>query len=166
MNSCETAPAEVTPGCHDHASNAQDHAPDRALQSDSTHSLSDMKKFVNPAEHVVHQYRARRLGCHFASLAHCHADGGGDHRRRVVDSFTDVHGWVACRLLADNGDPHYQSKRTVTRLAEDAGLIPATAQGHWWFYTANFVKPDSGSCFVNAKNGGCGHQPQGASPQV
>ncbi len=38
------------------------------------------------------------------------------------------------------GDPHYQSRGTVTRLAERADLDPLRVQGHWWFYTANFRK--------------------------
>jgi len=39
------------------------------------------------------------------------------------------------------GDPHYQSRSTVRRLAAEAGLLPASDEGRWWFYTANFVKP-------------------------
>jgi ubiquinone/menaquinone biosynthesis C-methylase UbiE len=39
------------------------------------------------------------------------------------------------------GDPHYQSRSTVSRLAEHAGFLPESVLGHWWFYTANFLKP-------------------------
>ena len=39
------------------------------------------------------------------------------------------------------GDPHYQSRSTVRRLAEEAGFELQTIHGHWWFFTANFVKP-------------------------
>lgn len=39
------------------------------------------------------------------------------------------------------GDPHYQSRSTVKRLAEQAGFQLQSIAGHWWFYTANFVKP-------------------------
>ena len=39
------------------------------------------------------------------------------------------------------GDPHYQSRSTVKRLAEDAGFRPQSIDGRWWFFTANFVKP-------------------------
>jgi predicted methyltransferase len=39
------------------------------------------------------------------------------------------------------GDPHYQSQTTVIRLASEAGFQPASIHGHWWFFTANFVKP-------------------------
>jgi ubiquinone/menaquinone biosynthesis C-methylase UbiE len=38
-------------------------------------------------------------------------------------------------------DPHYQSRSTVKRLAETAGFQLRSIEGHWWFYTANFVKP-------------------------
>lgn len=38
------------------------------------------------------------------------------------------------------GDPHYQSRSTVKRLAEDAGFRFQAIHGHWWFFTANFVK--------------------------
>jgi ubiquinone/menaquinone biosynthesis C-methylase UbiE len=38
------------------------------------------------------------------------------------------------------GDPHYQSRSTVKRLAEEAGFHPQSIQGGWWFFTANFVK--------------------------
>jgi ubiquinone/menaquinone biosynthesis C-methylase UbiE len=39
------------------------------------------------------------------------------------------------------GDPHYQSRATVRRLAEAAGFCPRTVQGSFWFFTADFVKP-------------------------
>jgi ubiquinone/menaquinone biosynthesis C-methylase UbiE len=39
------------------------------------------------------------------------------------------------------GDPHYQSRATVQRLAAAAGFRPQSVQGGWWTYTANFVKP-------------------------
>lgn len=39
------------------------------------------------------------------------------------------------------GDPHYQSQSTVQRLAEEVGFELREIHGHWWFYTANFVKP-------------------------
>ena len=39
------------------------------------------------------------------------------------------------------GDPHYQSRRTVRRLAEQAGFRFQSVQGRWWFYTANFTRP-------------------------
>jgi len=38
-------------------------------------------------------------------------------------------------------DPHYQSRSTVTRLAELAGFRLQSIQGGWWLFTANFVKP-------------------------
>jgi ubiquinone/menaquinone biosynthesis C-methylase UbiE len=39
------------------------------------------------------------------------------------------------------GDPHYQSRSTVKRLAEEAGFRLQAVQGGWWFFTANLVKP-------------------------
>jgi ubiquinone/menaquinone biosynthesis C-methylase UbiE len=39
------------------------------------------------------------------------------------------------------GDPHYQSRSTVQRLAEEAGFRLQSIQGGWWFFTANFTKP-------------------------
>jgi ubiquinone/menaquinone biosynthesis C-methylase UbiE len=39
------------------------------------------------------------------------------------------------------GDPHYQSRSTVRRLAEAAGFQPRAVYGAWWRFTADFVKP-------------------------
>lgn len=39
------------------------------------------------------------------------------------------------------GDPHYQSRSVVQRLAEEAGFQLKSIQGGWWTFTANFVKP-------------------------
>ena len=41
------------------------------------------------------------------------------------------------------GDPHYQSRAAVTRLAEKAGFQLESVHGRWWFFTADFVKPNS-----------------------
>src|SRR5262249_19717599 len=38
------------------------------------------------------------------------------------------------------GDPHYQSRSAVRRLAEAVGFRPQRVQGGLWFYTASFVK--------------------------
>jgi ubiquinone/menaquinone biosynthesis C-methylase UbiE len=37
-------------------------------------------------------------------------------------------------------DPHYQSRSTVKRLAEDAGFRLESVEGGWGLFTANFVK--------------------------
>lgn len=37
-------------------------------------------------------------------------------------------------------DPHYQTRSTVQRLAEEAGFQFASLQGRWYFFTATFVK--------------------------
>ncbi|MCL5950917.1 MAG: class I SAM-dependent methyltransferase [Chloroflexi bacterium] len=42
-------------------------------------------------------------------------------------------------------DPHYQSRAAVKRLAEAAGFRPQATHGHWYFFTANFVKADGRS---------------------
>lgn len=39
------------------------------------------------------------------------------------------------------GDPHYQTRRTVERLARQVGFRPITVSGNWRMYTANFEKP-------------------------
>jgi ubiquinone/menaquinone biosynthesis C-methylase UbiE len=39
------------------------------------------------------------------------------------------------------GDPHYQSRSTVRRLAEAAGFRPRSVYGNWLRFTADFVKP-------------------------
>jgi ubiquinone/menaquinone biosynthesis C-methylase UbiE len=39
------------------------------------------------------------------------------------------------------GDPHYQSRSVVRRLAEAVGFRFQSIQGRWWFYTARFLKP-------------------------
>ena len=39
------------------------------------------------------------------------------------------------------GDPHYQSRTTVKRLAGVAGFEFASIEGPIWFYTATFRKP-------------------------
>lgn len=37
-------------------------------------------------------------------------------------------------------DPHFQSSRTVRRLAEEAGFRLREIRGRWYFFTANFAK--------------------------
>ena len=39
------------------------------------------------------------------------------------------------------GDPHYQSRSTVRRLAKAAGFRPRASYGNWLRFTADFVKP-------------------------
>jgi ubiquinone/menaquinone biosynthesis C-methylase UbiE len=39
------------------------------------------------------------------------------------------------------GDPHYQSRSTVERLAREAGFEPEEMLGGWFLFTANFRKP-------------------------
>jgi predicted methyltransferase len=39
-------------------------------------------------------------------------------------------------------DPHYQSRRTVRRLAEAAGFRVVEVLGSWRAFTANLARPD------------------------
>jgi ubiquinone/menaquinone biosynthesis C-methylase UbiE len=39
------------------------------------------------------------------------------------------------------GDPHYQSRTVVKRLAEGVGFRLPSVQGGWWLFTATSVKP-------------------------
>jgi predicted methyltransferase len=39
------------------------------------------------------------------------------------------------------GDPHYQSRSVVERLAVEAGFRLQSFRGGWWLFTADFVKP-------------------------
>lgn len=39
-------------------------------------------------------------------------------------------------------DPHYQPRTTVRRLVEEAGFYLKEMFGPWYFFTANFVKPE------------------------
>ncbi len=39
------------------------------------------------------------------------------------------------------GDPHYQTRAVVRRLAEEVGFRFESVEGGWWLYTAQFVKP-------------------------
>lgn len=39
------------------------------------------------------------------------------------------------------GDPHYQFRGKVEALAAEVGFRQPVSEGHWWFYTARFLKP-------------------------
>jgi ubiquinone/menaquinone biosynthesis C-methylase UbiE len=39
------------------------------------------------------------------------------------------------------GDPHYQSRSVVERLAVGAGFRLQSVRGGWWLFTADFIKP-------------------------
>jgi ubiquinone/menaquinone biosynthesis C-methylase UbiE len=60
-----------------------------------------------------------------AALRHCHRalkPGGLFHNTEII------------------GDPHYQSRGEVVRLAESIGFRFQKLQGPWWHYTATFRK--------------------------
>lgn len=42
------------------------------------------------------------------------------------------------------GDPHYQSRSLVRRLAERAGFQLRSVRGGWWLFTADFLKTTPG----------------------
>ncbi len=42
------------------------------------------------------------------------------------------------------GDPHYQRRSVVRRLAEGVGFRLRSVRGGWWLFTAEFVKPVGG----------------------
>jgi SAM-dependent methyltransferase len=39
------------------------------------------------------------------------------------------------------GDPHYQARSVVQRLAEGVGFRFQSIRGGWWLFTADFIKP-------------------------
>jgi ubiquinone/menaquinone biosynthesis C-methylase UbiE len=39
------------------------------------------------------------------------------------------------------GDPHYQARGVVSKLAEGVGFRLQSIEGGWWLYTAQFKKP-------------------------
>ena len=57
-------------------------------------------------------------------------------------------------------DPHYQSRRTVRRLAEAVGFRPCRHYGNWLAFTTQFVKP-TGIGGTEGGNVGGGEQPYG-----
>jgi ubiquinone/menaquinone biosynthesis C-methylase UbiE len=43
------------------------------------------------------------------------------------------------------GDPHYQARSVLARLAREAGFQPRSVRGGWWLFTADFIKPFTGA---------------------
>ena len=39
------------------------------------------------------------------------------------------------------GDPHYQFRSKLKRMAAEAGFRLKSIEGGWWIYTASFIKP-------------------------
>ena len=61
----------------------------------------------------------------------------------LAESYRALKGGGILSVTEIFGDPHYQSRSTVRRLAVDAGFRLESIDGHWWFYTATFVKPEA-----------------------
>jgi ubiquinone/menaquinone biosynthesis C-methylase UbiE len=72
----------------------------------------------------------------------CTALGEVPDRAAVLNrSFCALKSGGVLSITEKFGDPHYQSRSTVKRLAAEAGFQLQSIQGGWWFFTANFVKP-------------------------
>ena len=63
-----------------------------------------------------------------------------DRAAALMQSFIALKSGGILSVTEMFGDPHYQSQSTLQRLAEEAGFELQSVQGHWWFFTANFVK--------------------------
>lgn len=63
-----------------------------------------------------------------AALRHCYAALKPGGRLSITEIFPD---------------PHYQSRATVQQLAETAGFRLHQVVGRWYFFTANFIKPQN-----------------------
>jgi ubiquinone/menaquinone biosynthesis C-methylase UbiE len=66
-----------------------------------------------------------------------------DRAAALAESFRALRPGGMLSVTEIFGDPHYQSRATVKRLAEEAGLQFESLHGHWWFFTTNFVKPSN-----------------------
>lgn len=64
-----------------------------------------------------------------------------DRSAAIQESFKALKQGGVLSITELFGDPHYQSRSVVRRLAEEAGFELQSIEGHWWFFTANFVKP-------------------------
>ncbi len=64
-----------------------------------------------------------------------------DRSAALVQSFKALRPGGRLSITEIFGDPHYQSRSTVRRLAEEVGFRFEQINGGWWFYTAKFSKP-------------------------
>jgi ubiquinone/menaquinone biosynthesis C-methylase UbiE len=79
---------------------------------------------------------------HFDLVFLCTALGEVPDRAAVLNrSFSALKSGGVLSITEKFGDPHYQSRSTVKRLAAEAGFQLQSIQGGWWFFRANFVKP-------------------------
>ncbi len=63
-----------------------------------------------------------------------------DRAAAIRESFKALKSGGVLSVTELFGDPHYQSRSTVRRLIEEAGFELQAIHGHWWFFTANYVK--------------------------
>lgn len=64
-----------------------------------------------------------------------------DRSAALAECFKAVKTRGALCVTEMMGDPHYQSRSTVRRLAEQAGFRFDRTHGSWWRFTSRFVKP-------------------------
>jgi SAM-dependent methyltransferase len=64
-----------------------------------------------------------------------------DRAGALAQCYRALKPWGLLSITEVFGDPHYQSRSTVRRLAEAAGFRPRSVRGGWFFFTADFVKP-------------------------
>ena len=63
-----------------------------------------------------------------------------DRAAAIRESFKALKSGGVLSVTELFGDPHYQSRSTVRRLTEEASFELQAIHGHWWFFTANYVK--------------------------
>lgn len=64
-----------------------------------------------------------------------------DRARALAECFRVLRPGGLLSITENRGDPHYQSRATVERLARQAGFAPQLVAGGFWMYTASFRKP-------------------------
>jgi ubiquinone/menaquinone biosynthesis C-methylase UbiE len=64
-----------------------------------------------------------------------------DRAAAIAQSFRALKPQGVLSITEMIGDPHYQSRSVVERLALEAGFRAGSVRGGWWLYTAEFVKP-------------------------
>jgi len=109
---------------------------DRLLLRTEREGVTNLKAILGDAalSHVA--------GCSFDVVFLCTALGEiPDRAAALAQSFRALKPGGLLSITEMAGDPHYQSRSTVRRLAEKAGFRLQSIQGGWWFFTANFVKP-------------------------
>lgn len=63
-----------------------------------------------------------------------------DRARALAECYRVLRPGGVLSITETIGDPHYQSRSKVSRLAGEAGFTPLAIHGSWFLYTANFEK--------------------------